>query len=73
MNKNNENWGHAASMFTLYMKSRDLKGNVSNEQLDALSERFGQVDINDRAEVFMKFIDLLDSSGVNYDRSQFAN
>lgn len=71
MNKNNENWGHAASLFTLYMKSRDLKGNINNEQLDALSTRFGEVAIDDRAEVFMKFTALLDSSGVNYDTKQF--
>jgi hypothetical protein len=71
MNKNNENWGAATSIFMTYMKGRGPNGKITQDAIENISERFGQVERDDRAEVYMKFTALLDSTGVGYSPRDF--
>jgi hypothetical protein len=45
---------------------------ISNEGVDKLTNIFGTVDETDRQFVFERFIGMLDTYQVDYDRSQFG-
>lgn len=47
------------------------QGFVSDEGLFKLGQIFGDVDVNDRADVFVAFVAILEAKGVDFDIEQF--
>lgn len=44
---------------------------ISDDGLLEMAKVFGEVDKEQRAEVYMRFVDLLDERGINYNVEQF--
>ena len=58
-------------MFLFIMNSND-KGNVTGEGLARLSERFGDVPVENRADVYKTFTNKLIERGIKFDQTQFG-
>ena len=61
----------AWEMSQIFDNFADEEGTVTGEGLFWLGEVFGRVAVEDRSEVFIRFLSLLDSKGYDVDPSQF--
>lgn len=62
----------AWEMAQVYDANRNENGSVTETGFIHLNHLFGKVPENQRADVFIAFISMLDERGIDYDVSEFA-
>ena len=59
-------------LFTIFKKNVDTEGLVTETGLTKMGDFFGMVPMEDRAAVYMDFVDLLAGDSYDYDVDQFV-
>lgn len=62
---------YAFDMLQIFVTHSNEVGNLSEEGFKLLHEKFGTVNENDRAAVFIMFTEMLDSRGIKYHPWEF--
>lgn len=61
----------AFEMFQVFKTNSDVKGDTTDLGRFLLHELFGRVEEDDRANVFIQFLAMLDEEGLEYDKAEF--
>lgn len=65
------NYLDALTLYHMFIEGADKEGRIDDVTMTHMGDYFDTVDVDNRADVFIEFMSLLDKNKVKYDASQF--